>query len=88
VQVAAKSDPRGLSFQQRRAWPLTRIARAIRPLPAKERGEVKKEARPYNKPSYSAKAEYPVITDAAENLRRSGILDHPLSRMMTVFIVQ
>jgi hypothetical protein len=39
-------------------------------------------------PSYSAKAEYPVITNAAENLRRFGILDHPLSRMMTLFVVQ
>jgi hypothetical protein len=39
-------------------------------------------------PSYSAKAEYPVITEAAENPKRSGILDHPLSRMMTVGIAQ
>jgi hypothetical protein len=27
---------------------------------------------------------YPVITAAHENIERPGILDHPLSRMMTV----
>jgi hypothetical protein len=52
------------------------------------RGEVKKEVPLHKKPSYSAKAEYPVITDPAENLRRSGILDHPLSRMMTICTTQ
>src|ERR1700723_359427 len=30
------------------------------------------------KPSYSGKAEYPVIAGAHENLWRSGILDHPV----------